>query len=473
MNYKRKGNYYRRTNYGERVYKLTGICNLGQVNSGSIKAQAIFDDAVLYPNPYIVISQTGYTKHYYAGTERIATVIGGGGFGDMDAPRDKPTQREQEIVYAFAKQYQQSDPFWQGMVMSYPVPTEDVAREQRGELEYLCPPTILDYVDVQFQWDILLNPISVYAQLNSKTEDIFFSHSYHLGSANWITDTNGSPIQYIHYAPYGELIENQHIGSWYDERYKFTGKERDEETGYDYFGARYWWLAGTWLSVDPLADKYPNISPYAYCAWNPIKYTDPDGRDVYMFDEDGTFVTKQVKEGTHYGMVFMDDKSNYSFEFADPINDPQAIDDGNINKVLFVTDDQISQILKESGVTEDKNRQNRYSYVYRESNASNIQGNGYMDYVVTGQYKGANISNYDNCLFLTNTNGRKVAHNTYNFGNFLWGAGTAALDIPYPAVKIGSNLNNFFNDPYSRWHFDAKDDQLSIKLGFQWQKRQK
>ena len=64
----------------------------------------------------------------------------------------------------------------------------------------------------------------------------------------------------------------------YDERYTFTGKERDRETGYDYYGARYWWLGGTWLSVDPLADKYPNISPYAYCAWNPIKYTDPDGR---------------------------------------------------------------------------------------------------------------------------------------------------------------------------------------------------
>ena len=33
-----------------------------------------------------------------------------------------------------------------------------------------------------------------------------------------------------------------------------------------------------WLSVDPLADKYPSISPYAYCSWNPIKYVDPDGR---------------------------------------------------------------------------------------------------------------------------------------------------------------------------------------------------
>lgn len=35
-----------------------------------------------------------------------------------------------------------------------------------------------------------------------------------------------------------------------------------------------------WLSVDPLADKYPNISPYAYCGWNPVKYVDPDGREI-------------------------------------------------------------------------------------------------------------------------------------------------------------------------------------------------
>ena len=33
-----------------------------------------------------------------------------------------------------------------------------------------------------------------------------------------------------------------------------------------------------WLSVNPLADKYPGVSPYAYCAWNPIKNIDPDGR---------------------------------------------------------------------------------------------------------------------------------------------------------------------------------------------------
>ena len=64
----------------------------------------------------------------------------------------------------------------------------------------------------------------------------------------------------------------------------FTGKERDSETGFSYFGARYYdsdILTG-WLSVDPLADKYPNISPYAYCAWNPVKLVDPDGEDWYI-----------------------------------------------------------------------------------------------------------------------------------------------------------------------------------------------
>lgn len=59
----------------------------------------------------------------------------------------------------------------------------------------------------------------------------------------------------------------------------FTGKERDEETGYGYFGTRYldYELMTIWLSVDPMADKYPSISPYAYCAWNPIRIIDPNG----------------------------------------------------------------------------------------------------------------------------------------------------------------------------------------------------
>lgn len=65
--------------------------------------------------------------------------------------------------------------------------------------------------------------------------------------------------------PYGELWIDQHA-TGYSERYRFTGKERDSESGYDYFGARYYSSTlPMWLSVDPLSDKYPHISPYVYC----------------------------------------------------------------------------------------------------------------------------------------------------------------------------------------------------------------
>ena len=62
----------------------------------------------------------------------------------------------------------------------------------------------------------------------------------------------------------------------------FTGKERDSETGYSYFGARYYDsdILTAWLSVDPMADKYPGVSPYAYCGWNPVKLVDPDGEEI-------------------------------------------------------------------------------------------------------------------------------------------------------------------------------------------------
>ena len=58
---------------------------------------------------------------------------------------------------------------------------------------------------------------------------------------------------------------------------------------YTYFGVRYMdhELMTMWLSVDPMADKYPNISPYAYCAWNPVKLVDPDGNEFFITGGDG------------------------------------------------------------------------------------------------------------------------------------------------------------------------------------------
>ena len=51
-----------------------------------------------------------------------------------------------------------------------------------------------------------------------------------------------------------------------------------------------------WLSVDPLADKYPNISPYAYCSWNPVKFIDPDGR---YFDNANEETAQKIEAKVH------------------------------------------------------------------------------------------------------------------------------------------------------------------------------
>ena len=273
--------YYGYDANGERVYKLTGSSSMDDVNAGSIKAQAIFDDAVLYPNPYIVVTPKGYTKHYYAGTERLATVIGGGGFLHMQTPIVPLTsQHDMDIVKSFYEYYKDKDPFNYQQIISKSEPTEDIFGNANPDLEYQCQPVELVLVDVYTSQDILLGSISTNQQVFSEEDDVYFYHGDHLGSASWITDADGKPVQYIHYAPYGEQIANQQtIG--YDERFKFTGKERDWETGYDYFGARFYdYRKGFWNSVDPLADKYPNVTPYLYCNGNPIRFVDPDGRET-------------------------------------------------------------------------------------------------------------------------------------------------------------------------------------------------
>ena len=105
----------------------------------------------------------------------------------------------------------------------------------------------------------------------------------------------------------------------------FTGKERDEETGYGYFGARYMdhELMTMWLSVDPMADKYPSISPYAYCAWNPVKLVDPDGREI-----------DEYRLNTETGSLVLTKKTKDNFDIIIPDNEniePKFVSKGILN----------------------------------------------------------------------------------------------------------------------------------------------
>ena len=98
-----------------------------------------------------------------------------------------------------------------------------------------------------------------------------------------------SPLLHYHYVSTSLTMQIPAETLSQSHRLCFIGKERDSETGFSYFGARYFdsdILTG-WLSVDPMADKYPSLSPYAYCTWNPVRLVDPDGREIWIVGDDG------------------------------------------------------------------------------------------------------------------------------------------------------------------------------------------
>jgi len=86
----------------------------------------------------------------------------------------------------------------------------------------------------------------------------------------------------MEYFAFGETFIEEHKNS-HNSPYKFNGKELDEETGLYYYGARYFDpRTSIWLSIDPLAEKYPSWSPYNFCLQNPVLYVDPDGKNPIL-----------------------------------------------------------------------------------------------------------------------------------------------------------------------------------------------
>ena len=109
---------------------------------------------------------------------------------------------------------------------------------------------------------------------------LYFYHPDHHASTAMVTDLDGHITQNVVYIPYGEVFVEERNGSW-TSSYLFNAKELDEETGLYYYGASYLDPAiALLLSTDPLQGKYPGMSPYNYCAGNPVKLVDPDGKSA-------------------------------------------------------------------------------------------------------------------------------------------------------------------------------------------------
>ena len=90
-------------------------------------------------------------------------------------------------------------------------------------------------------------------------------------------------------------------------------------------------LMTMWLSVDPMSDKYPSMSPYNYCAWNPVKLVDPDGEEINpVYDITGTFLGN-TKEG-FTGEPIITSKRN--LDLCKEINGASSVEDLSVSQLL-------------------------------------------------------------------------------------------------------------------------------------------
>ncbi len=181
--------------------------------------------------------------------------------------------------------------------------------------------------------------ISAHNILDKPETDIYFYHTDHLGSSAFISDLSGTITQHLQYLPFGEQFIEQRYDAPYFTPYKFSAKEKDEETQYSYFGARYYISdISVWLSVDPMADKYPSLSPFMYCAGNPVILVDPDGRALtdYQLKKDGQIV-RIGAVNNEPDRLFNHNKSEY-----ETINDKKILPQ-------LVTNQKKIQIVDSSG----------------------------------------------------------------------------------------------------------------------------
>jgi len=304
---------------GERIMKSYGTMEGVYINGAP---QGITfhetDNFTLYPASILSVNKNRFTKHYFLGDKRVASRIGTGLFNNVYGRNGSyVTAGQQDYAERMNQIQTQKEAYYKKVGVAPGVPTEKGAYgdpENTG-VGYNAVLTELGNHDVPQGWIQTPRPNTTpntnpgppvswndpsnpddpqagygYIPNDTTKEETFFYHSDHLGSTSYITDDHANITQYDAYLPYGELLVDEHSSSE-DLPYKFNGKQFDEETGLYYYGARYMDpKISMWLGVDPLMEKYPNVTGYCYTMDNPIKFIDPNGKETYVIkNKTGTY----------------------------------------------------------------------------------------------------------------------------------------------------------------------------------------
>ena len=304
---------------GERIMKSYGTMEGVYINGAP---QGITfhetDNFTLYPASILSVNKNRFTKHYFIGDKRVASRIGTGLFNNVYGRNGSyVTAGQQDYAERMNQIQKQKEAYYKQQGIAPGVPTMkgaygDPENTKRG---YNSIIDTLGNHDVPQGWIQTPRPNTTpntnpgppvswndpsnpddpqagygYIPNDTTKEETFFYHSDHLGSTSYITDDHANITQYDAYLPYGELLVDEHSSSE-DLPYKFNGKQFDEETGLYYYGARYMDpKISMWLGVDPLMEKYPNVTGYCYTMDNPIKFIDPNGKETYVIkNKTGTY----------------------------------------------------------------------------------------------------------------------------------------------------------------------------------------
>ena len=294
---------------GERAVKSSGESSTVVTNGLTSAVITHMDDYTAYVNPYFVVQKGKFTKHYFEGSARIVSKLGEGTFvhkntgimaGGIDYIRQNAQMQEARDNYIRGLKVPPGPPTQHGIYASpewtgQPYPSlgwQNIRQDQEPPEGWPRPPKFNELGDVPgppVQYGDPITPQTVkagygFVDNGIREKNFYYYHPDHLGSSSYITDREGRITQHTEYIAFGEVLFEEHSTST-TMPYLFNGKELDSETGLYYYGARYYDpRVSLWLNVDPLAEKYPNISPYTYVANNPINAIDPDGRVIIFIN---------------------------------------------------------------------------------------------------------------------------------------------------------------------------------------------
>lgn len=265
---------------GERTVKTSGESDQVYVNgvfSGGSTNTAKFS---LYVSPYLVANQGGrYTKHIYAGSQRIVSKIGDfASYGSDPRRIEYAGANTDGLSVDYKAKYAAQQQVIKDNYKFFDVPYNGTDNDNYADGEgFCCNDGSMEAAMAQAQKAQVRAVARSFKDPDNYENLQFFYHPDHLGSSSFITNLEGEVVQHIEYVPFGEVFIEERNSVW-NTPYLFNAKEFDEETGMYYYGARYYEpRICLWISVDKLSEEDLRISSYCYTDNNPIKYLDPDG----------------------------------------------------------------------------------------------------------------------------------------------------------------------------------------------------